>query len=48
MPAPWKSASFIVPPFVLASSKGGTIKLADFAGKQEVVLLFYPMDFTPT
>jgi peroxiredoxin len=36
------------PDFELASTKGGTIKLADFAGKKEVVLLFYPMDFTPT
>jgi peroxiredoxin Q/BCP len=36
------------PEFELASTKGGTIKLADFAGKKEVVLLFYPMDFTPT
>ena len=36
------------PEFELASTKGGTIKLADFAGKKEVVLLFYPLDFTPT
>ena len=36
------------PEFELASTQGGTIKLADFAGKKEVVLLFYPMDFTPT
>ena len=36
------------PDFELASTKGGTIKLADFSGKKEVVLLFYPMDFTPT
>lgn len=36
------------PEFELASTQGGAIKLADFAGKKEVVLLFYPMDFTPT
>jgi peroxiredoxin Q/BCP len=36
------------PDFELASTQGGTTKLADFAGKKEVVLLFYPMDFTPT
>ncbi len=36
------------PDFELASTKGGTVKLTDFAGKKEVVLLFYPMDFTPT
>lgn len=36
------------PAFELPSTQGGTIRLADFAGKKEVVLLFYPMDFTPT
>jgi peroxiredoxin len=36
------------PAFELASTQGGTIRLADFAGKKEVVILFYPMDFTPT
>jgi len=36
------------PVFELPSTQGGTIRLADFAGKKEVVLLFYPMDFTPT
>jgi peroxiredoxin len=36
------------PTFELPSTQGGTIRLADFAGKKEVVLLFYPMDFTPT
>lgn len=36
------------PQFELPSTQGGTIRLADFAGKKEVVLLFYPMDFTPT
>jgi peroxiredoxin len=36
------------PAFELVSTQGGTIRLADFAGKKEVVILFYPMDFTPT
>jgi len=36
------------PAFELPSTQGGKIRLADFAGKKEVVLLFYPMDFTPT
>lgn len=36
------------PSFELPSTQGGTIRLADFSGKKEVVLLFYPMDFTPT
>jgi peroxiredoxin len=36
------------PAFELASTRGGTIRLADFTGQKEVVLLFYPMDFTPT
>ena len=36
------------PAFELASTQGGIIRLADFTGKKEVVLLFYPMDFTPT
>jgi peroxiredoxin len=36
------------PAFELPSTQGGTIRLADFTGKKEVVLLFYPMVFTPT
>jgi peroxiredoxin len=36
------------PGFELQSTRGGSVRLADFAGQKEVVLLFYPMDFTPT
>jgi peroxiredoxin len=36
------------PGFALPSTQGGGLGLADFAGKKDVVLLFYPMDFTPT
>ncbi|NLF40837.1 thioredoxin-dependent thiol peroxidase [bacterium] len=35
------------PPFTLAASTGGTICLADYAGKKTVVLYFYPKDMTP-
>jgi thioredoxin-dependent peroxiredoxin len=34
------------PAFALESSEGGTVKLADFAGKP-VVIYFYPRDNTP-
>ena len=34
------------PAFSLESSDGGSVKLADFAGKT-VVLYFYPLDNTP-
>lgn len=35
------------PAFDLVSSTGKPVKLADFAGKKNVVLYFYPGDFTP-
>lgn len=35
------------PGFALPASTGGTISLADFRGKQVVVLYFYPKDMTP-
>jgi peroxiredoxin Q/BCP len=35
------------PPFKLAASDGRTISLADFKGKQTVVLYFYPRADTP-
>lgn len=35
------------PAFDLPASTGGTIALADYAGKQNVVLYFYPKDMTP-
>lgn len=51
-PAPGRVAALEVgdraPGFELPSTRGDTIKLADFAGKKDVVILFYPMDFTPT
>ena len=51
-PAPGRVSALEVgdkaPDFELPSTEGGQIKLADFAGKKDVVLLFYPMDFTPT
>ncbi|MCA9672500.1 MAG: redoxin domain-containing protein [Myxococcales bacterium] len=36
------------PDFTLADHLGRVIKLSDYAGKQHVMLLFYPLDFTPT
>lgn len=35
------------PDFQAAASDGSTVKLSDFAGKQNVVLYFYPKDDTP-
>lgn len=35
------------PDFDVVSSSGKSLKLADFAGKKNVVLYFYPGDFTP-
>lgn len=35
------------PEFSSIDSQGNTIKLADFRGKRNVVLYFYPKDFTP-
>ncbi len=35
------------PDFSLPASTGGTVSLADFRGKQDVVLYFYPKDDTP-
>ena len=36
------------PDFVLASTKDGKFKLSDQAGKKNVVVQFYVLDFTPT
>jgi peroxiredoxin Q/BCP len=36
------------PAFALTDHFGRTLRLADFAGKQHVLLAFYPLDFTPT
>ena len=35
------------PDFDVVSSSGKALKLVDFAGKKNVVLYFYPGDFTP-
>ena len=35
------------PEFCLPSSKGDKVCLTDFKGKDNVVLLFYVLDFTP-
>jgi peroxiredoxin Q/BCP len=35
------------PAFEAASSGGGTVSLANFKGKQAVVLAFFPKAFTP-
>lgn len=36
------------PDFELASTKGGKLKLSSLAGKKNVVIQFYVLDFTPT
>ena len=36
------------PPFSLPDHLGRTITLDQFSGKRHVMLLFYPLDFTPT
>jgi peroxiredoxin len=35
------------PDFELRSHRGGTVKLSDFRGKQQVVVAFHPLAFTP-
>ena len=35
------------PDFELRSHRGGTVKLSDFKGRQNVVLAFHPLAFTP-
>ena len=36
------------PDFTLADHLGRKLSLADFRGTRHVMLLFYPLDFTPT
>ena len=36
------------PDFELPSTKGGKFKLSDLAGKKNVIIQFYVLDFTPT
>ena len=35
------------PDFSLPASVGGTIQLSDYLGQKNVVLVFYPLDFSP-
>ena len=35
------------PDFELRTHRGGTVKLSDFKGKQNVVIAFHPLAFTP-
>ncbi|HUB26901.1 MAG TPA: redoxin domain-containing protein [Tepidisphaeraceae bacterium] len=37
----------IAPDFDLMNQEKARVKLSDFRGKKKVVLLFYPMDFSP-
>lgn len=37
----------VAPQWTLAATDGSNISLADFRGKKNVVLLFYPLDFSP-
>ncbi|MBP8250828.1 MAG: redoxin domain-containing protein [Herpetosiphon sp.] len=37
----------VAPQWTLAATDGSNISLADFHGKKNVVLLFYPLDFSP-
>lgn len=36
------------PDFELTSTQGGKLKLSSYAGKKNVVIQFYVLDFTPT
>ena len=36
------------PAFELDSHLDQTVRSADFAGKKNMLLVFYPLDFTPT
>jgi hypothetical protein len=36
------------PEFELPSTKGGKLKLSGLAGKKNVIIQFYVLDFTPT
>src|SRR5947208_6795128 len=38
----------LAPDFELMNQDKTVVKLADYRGKRKVVLLFYPMDFSPT
>lgn len=42
------AAGATAPQFKLDSHLGTSVSLSDFAGKQKVLLVFYPLAFTPT
>jgi len=44
--APRPEPGQAAPPFALAASNGQTVRLADYAGKKQVVLAFFPKAFT--
>jgi len=41
-------AGDMAPDFTLPSTIGETVTLSDYRGKKNVLLLFYPLDFSPT
>jgi len=38
----------VAPDFALPSHLDSTVRLSDFKGRRNVLLVFYPLDFTPT
>jgi peroxiredoxin Q/BCP len=40
------SVGTAAPDFAMAASDGTTVRLSDFLGKRQVVLAFYPRDFS--
>ncbi len=42
------SAGTAAPDFSLDSQADETVKLSDYKGQKNVLLVFYPLDFTPT
>ena len=38
----------VAPDFTLRDQSQKEVKLSDFAGKKNVVLVFYPLDWSPT
>lgn len=41
------TAGSTAPAFDLPATGGGRVRLSDFQGKQNVLLVFYPADSTP-
>ena len=42
------SAGTAAPDFTLDSQDDAKVKLSEFKGQKNVLLVFYPLDFTPT